>query len=174
MPTFTFGQIIPTTIKAEPSAGQLQGAFTGQPKSSSHFVTPSSLLGNIPSSKQSGFGSDLTFHHTPLQQTRDDNPNSPPPPFPPLSGTSSSPAAPQNIFMTTTWKPKDPPCFYGKSAQTMRMHGLPWCVLILFFWLVLHNKRLHMQPHSYVVLHRSGGLAICGGIMRSTPMIRIL
>ena len=104
MPTFTFGQTIPqteqtgpTTIKAEPSTGQMQGAFTRQPKSSSHFVTPSSLLGNIPSSQQSGFGSDLTFPHTPIQYTRNNNPNSPPPLFPPLVGAGSSSASPQSI-----------------------------------------------------------------------------
>ena len=42
-PTFTFGETIPITVKAEPSAGQAQGAFTGQPESSSPFVTPNSL-----------------------------------------------------------------------------------------------------------------------------------
>ena len=66
VPTFTFGQTIPTTIKAKPSVGQAQGAFTGQPKSFSPFVMPKSLLGNSPSSQQSGFGSDFTFPHTPL------------------------------------------------------------------------------------------------------------
>ena len=32
-------------------------------------------------------------------------------------GGSNSSAAPQNIFTTTTWKPKDPPCFHGKSTE---------------------------------------------------------
>ena len=32
-------------------------------------------------------------------------------------GAGSSSAAPQNIFTTTTWKPKDPPCFHGKSTE---------------------------------------------------------
>ena len=124
VPTFIFGQTIPQTeqtvpitMKAEPSAGQAQGAFAGQPESSSPFVTPNSHLGNSPSSQQSGFGSDFTFLHTPLQQTRDNNPNNPPPPFPPPGGAGSSSAAPQNIFTTTTWKPKDPPCFHGKSTE---------------------------------------------------------
>ena len=74
VPTFTFGrtilqteQTVPTTVKAEPNAGQAQGAFTGQPESSSLFVTPNSLLGNSPSSQQLGFGSDFTFPRTPLQ-----------------------------------------------------------------------------------------------------------
>ena len=124
VPTFTFGQTVPqteqtvpTVVKAEPSVGQAQGTFVGQPESSSHFVTPSSLLGNSPSSQQSGFGSDFTFPHTPLQQSRDNNPNTPPPPFPPPVGGSNSSATPQNIFTTTTWKPKDPPCFHGKSTE---------------------------------------------------------
>ena len=106
VPTFTFGQTVPQTeqtvpivVKAEPSAGQAQGIFVGQPESSSHFVTPRSLLANNPFSQQSGFGSDFTFPHTPLQPTRDNNPNSPPPPpFPPPVGASSSSASPQNIF----------------------------------------------------------------------------
>ena len=61
VPTFTFGQtipqteqIVPTVVKAEPSAGQGQGAFTRQPESSSPFVTPNSLLGNSPSSNSLG------------------------------------------------------------------------------------------------------------------------
>ena len=179
-PTFTFGQTIPQTeqtvptiVKAEPSAGQAQGAFAGQPKSSSPFVTPNSLLGNNPSSQQSGFGSDFTFPHTPLQQTRDNNPNSPPPPFPPPVGAGSSPAAPQNIFTTTTWKPKDPPCFHGKSTEDAHA----WVAMVrnhFIFMLEPRNKKLHTQPHSYVMLHRSGVLVICGGTMGSIPMIGIL
>ena len=124
IPIFTFGQTVPqieqtvpTVVKTEPSAVQAQGTFARQPESSSHFVTPSSLLGNSPSSQQFGFGSDFTFPHTPLQQSRDNNPNISPPPFPPLVGASNSSAAPQNIFTTTTWKPKDPPCFHGKSTE---------------------------------------------------------
>ena len=124
VPTFTFGQTVPqteqtvpTVVKAESSAEQAQGTFVGQPESSLHFGTPSSFLGNSPSSQQSGFGSDFTFPHTPLQQSRDNNPNTPPPPFPPPVGASNSSAAPQNIFTTTTWKPKDPPCFHGKSTE---------------------------------------------------------
>ena len=73
VPILTFGQtipqteqMVPTAVKAEPSVGQMQGTFTGQPKSSSHFVTPSSLLGNSPSSQQSGFGSDFRFPRTPF------------------------------------------------------------------------------------------------------------
>ena len=31
-----------------------------------------------------------------------------------------------------------------------------------------------MLPHSYVTLHRSGGLVICGGIMGSTPVTGML
>ena len=75
VPTFTFGQTIPqteqtipTTVKAEPSAGQAQGAFTGQPESSSPFVTPNSFLGNSPSSQQSSFGSDSHFPIFPLSR----------------------------------------------------------------------------------------------------------
>ena len=124
MPTFTVGQTIPQieqtvpiAVKAEPSAGQAQGTFIGQPESSSHFVTPGSLLGNSPPSQQSRFGSDFTFPHTPFQQTRDDNPDTPHPPFTPHVGASSSSAAPQSVFTTTSWKPKDPPCFHGKSAE---------------------------------------------------------
>ena len=44
VPTFTFGQTVPQTntdvpivVKAEPSVGQAQGTFTGQPESSSQF-----------------------------------------------------------------------------------------------------------------------------------------
>ena len=73
VPTFTFGQTIPqteqtvpTAVKAEPSAGQAQAIFSGQPESSSPFVTPSSLLGNNPYSQQSSFGSDFTFPHIPF------------------------------------------------------------------------------------------------------------
>ena len=32
-------------------------------------------------------------------------------------GAGSSSAAPQKFFTTTTWKPKDPPCFHGKSVE---------------------------------------------------------
>ena len=52
VPTFTFGQTapqteqtVPTVVKAEPSAGQAQGTFVGQPESSSHFVTPQKSFG---------------------------------------------------------------------------------------------------------------------------------
>ena len=124
VPKFTFGQTVPqteqtvpTVVNAEPNAGQAQGTFVGQSESSSHFVNPSSLLSNSPSSQLSGFGPDFTFLHTPLQQPRDNNPNTPPPPFPPPVGAGSSSATPQNIFTTTTWKPKDPPCFHGKNAE---------------------------------------------------------
>ena len=116
-PTFTFGQTVPIVVKAEPSVGQAQGTFAGQPESSSSFIPPSSFLGNSPSSQQSDFGSDFTFPHTPFQQSQDNNPNTSPPPFPPPMGAGSSSAAPQNIFTTTTWKPKDPPCFHGKSTK---------------------------------------------------------
>ena len=105
-PTFIFGQTIPQTVpivvKAEPSVGQAQGTFAGQSESSSSFIPPNSFLGNSPSSQQSGFGSDFTFPHTPLQQSRDSNPNTLPPSFPPPVGASNSSAAPQNIFTTTT------------------------------------------------------------------------
>ena len=49
------------------------------------------------------------------------------------------------------------------------MHGWPWYVIILFLWLALRNKRLHTPPHSYTMLHRNGGLEICGEIMRNNP-----
>ena len=32
-------------------------------------------------------------------------------------GAGSVLGAPQNIFTTTTWKRKDPPCFHGKNAE---------------------------------------------------------
>ena len=56
----------------------------------------------------------------------------------------------------------------------MRMHGWSWCISILFLWLALCHKRLHTPPHSYAMLHRSGGLVIRGGIMGITPMIGML
>ena len=139
-PTFTFGQTIsqteqtvPIVVKAEPSARQAQGAFTGQPESFSPFVAPNSLFGNSPSSQQSGFGSDFTFPHTPLPQTRDNNPNSPPPPFSPPVGAGNSSAAPQNIFTTTTWKPKDPPCFHGKSTEDAHA----WVAMVRNFFIFI-------------------------------------
>ena len=56
-------------------------------------------------------------------------------------------------------------------VQKTRMHGWPWCVITLFSWLVPRNRKLHTQPHSFVMLHRSGGLVTCGGIMGSIPVI---
>ena len=51
--TFTFGQTVPQTIpqtvpivvKAEPSVGQAQGTFPGQPESSSSFIPPLQFFG---------------------------------------------------------------------------------------------------------------------------------
>ena len=98
---FTFGQkvhqteqTIPIAVKEDPNARQAQETFYGQSESSSGVATRNSLLGNSPSSKQSGFGSDSTFHHTPLQQTKDNNPNTPPPPFTCPVGVGNSLAAP--------------------------------------------------------------------------------
>ena len=54
------------------------------------------------------------------------------------------------------------------------MHDWPRCVITSFLWPAPHNKKLHMQPHSYMLLHKSGGLVICGGIMGNTPVIGIL
>ena len=121
VPTFASGQTIPqieqivlTTVKAEPSAGQAQGAFNGQPESSSPFVIPNSLLGNSPSSQQSGFGSDFTFPHIPFQQTRDNHPNSPP-----SSSFSSSCGCRQFISCPTEY-------FHDHYREAKRSSLLPW------------------------------------------------
>ena len=60
------------------------------------------------------------------------------------------------------------------TVQMTFMHGWPWCMITLFLWLAPRNRKLHTQPHSYVMLHRSGGLAICGGIMGNIPVIGAL
>ena len=138
MPTFTFGQTIPqteqtvpTAVKAEPSAGQMQGTFTRQPESSSHFVTPNSLLGNSPSSQQSGFGSDFTFPHAPFQQTRDNNPNIPPLHFPPPVGAAVH-QLPHKVFSRPLPGSQKILLVSMIRVQRMRMHGWPWCVITLF------------------------------------------
>ena len=70
---------------------------------------------------------------------------------------------------------------YRTRKETRVLHrpdNMHACVAMVsnYFISILapRNKRLQTQTHSYVVLHRSGGLAICGGIKGSTPMIGIL
>ena len=59
-------------------------------------------------------------------------------------------------------------------VQRMRMHGWPWCIITSYLWLAMCNRRLHTKSHSYVILHKSGGLTICGGIMGNAPVIGML
>ena len=134
-------------------------------------MTPRSLLGNGPSSQQSGFGSDFTFPHTPLQQSRDNNLNILP--FRPPVGAGSLSAAPQNIFTTTTWKSKDSPCFHGKSAEDAHT----WVAMVpncFVFMAGTTQQEVAYAATPLRALHRSCGLAICRGIMGNTPVIGIL
>ena len=137
VPTFTFAQIvpqteqiIPTTVKAEPSAGQAQGTFTRQPESSSYFATPSSFLGNSPSSQQFGLG--LISH------------------FPILLFSSHGIIIPILLLLfLLLWVqailqlphkifsrplPRSQKILLASMVrmQRMRMHGWPWCVIISF------------------------------------------
>ena len=179
-PTFTFGQTIPQTkqtvptiVKAEPSAGQAQGAFIGQPESSSLLLHPTVFWATTHPPNSLGLDQISHFPILPFSRLGIIIPTVLLLLFL-LLWVQAVHQLPHRIFSRPLPGSQKILLASIVRVQRTRMHGWLWCIITLFSWLEPRNKKLHTQPHSYVMLHRSGGLVICGGIMGSLPMIGIL